>query len=187
MGKKKKDKTTGAEAATDFEHTEAALEKRAAKYVSTKDQKGAHAKARDFSYTQNREVSWLRFDNRVLDEAFDETVPLFERLKFVSIFGSNLDEWFMIRIGGLSDLTLLKHQPRENKSNQTPSEQIDTVLGMLPDLIARQGRAFASIERSLAEHGLTRVSSEDLTDADRAQIKRTYDLSIAPIISPMRM
>ena len=185
MGKKKKDKTTGAEAATDFEHTEAALEKRAAKYVSTKDQKGAHAKARDFSYTQNREVSWLRFDNRVLDEAFDETVPLFERLKFVSIFGSNLDEWFMIRIGGLSDLTLLKHQPRENKSNQTPSEQIDTVLGMLPDLIARQGRAFASIERSLAEHGLTRVSSEDLTDADRAQIKRTYDLSIAPIISPM--
>ena len=185
MGKKKKDKTTAADSTTDFEHTEAALEKRAAKYVSTKDQKDAHAKARDFSYTQNREVSWLRFDNRVLDEAFDETVPLFERLKFVSIFGSNLDEWFMIRIGGLSDLTLLKHQPRENKSNQTPSEQIDTVLGMLPDLIARQGRAFASIERSLAEHGLTRVASEDLTDADRAQIKRTYDLSIAPIISPM--
>lgn len=184
MGKKK-DKTTAADSTTDFEHTEAALEKRAAKYVSTKDQKDAHAKARDFSYTQNREVSWLRFDNRVLDEAFDETVPLFERLKFVSIFGSNLDEWFMIRIGGLSDLTLLKHQPRENKSNQTPSEQIDTVLGMLPDLIARQGRAFASIERSLADHGLTRVASEDLTDADRAQIKRAYDLSIAPIISPM--
>lgn len=186
MGKKKnKDKATAADSTTDFEHTEAALEKRAAKYVSAKDQKDAHAKARDFSYTQNREVSWLRFDNRVLDEAFDETVPLFERLKFVSIFGSNLDEWFMIRIGGLSDLTLLKHQPRENKSNQTPSEQIDTVLGMLPELIARQGRAFASIERSLAEHGLTRVASEDLTDADRAQIKRTYDLSIAPIISPM--
>lgn len=185
MGKKKKDKTTAADSTTDFQHTEAALEKRAAKYVSTKDQKDAHAKARDFSYTQNREVSWLRFDNRVLDEAFDETVPLFERLKFVSIFGSNLDEWFMIRIGGLSDLTLLKHQPRENKSNQTPSEQIDTVLGMLPDLIARQGRAFASIERSLADHGLTRVASEDLTDADRVQIKRAYDLSIAPIISPM--
>ena len=102
------------------------------------------------SYTQNREVSWLRRTNRVLDEAFDETVPPFERLKFVShLRGSNLDEWFMIRIGGLSDLTLLKHQPRENKSNQTPSEQIDTVPGMLPDLIARQGRAFASIERSL--------------------------------------
>ena len=54
MGKKKKDKTTAADSTTDFEHTEAALEKRAAKYVSTKDQKDAHAKARDFSYTQNR-------------------------------------------------------------------------------------------------------------------------------------
>ena len=65
---------------------------------------------RDFSYTQNRELSWLRFDNRVLDEAFDESVPLFERLKFVSIFESNLDEFLMVRVGGLSDLAELKKQ-----------------------------------------------------------------------------
>lgn len=57
----------------------------------------------------NRELSWLRFDNRVLDEAFDETVPLFERLKFVSIFESNLDEFLMVRVGGLSDLAELKN------------------------------------------------------------------------------
>ena len=75
----------------------------------------------DTSYTQNREVSWLRFNNRVLDEAFDETVPLFERLKFVEIFGSNLNEWFMIRVGGLSDLASLKHEPVDNKSGLTPS------------------------------------------------------------------
>ena len=81
----------------------------------------------------------------------------------------------MICIDGLSDLTLLKHQPRENKSNQTPSEQIDTVLGMLPDLIARQGRAFASSRGALPSTA-SRVSSEDLTDVDRAHIKRTYDL-----------
>ena len=60
---------------------------------------------RDFSYTQNRELSWLRFDNRVLDEAFDETVPLFERLKFVSIFESNLDEFLMVRSGGAQKTT----------------------------------------------------------------------------------
>ena len=76
---------------------------------------------RDFSYTQNRELSWLRFDNRVLDEAFDETVPLFERLKFVSIFESNLDEFLMVRVGGLSDLAELKKQPVDNKSNDSES------------------------------------------------------------------
>ncbi len=71
--------------------------------------KAAQKPPRDFSYTQNRELSWLRFDNRVLDEAFDETVPLFERLKFVSIFESNLDEFLMVRVGGLSDLAELKN------------------------------------------------------------------------------
>ena len=65
---------------------------------------------RDFGYTQNREISWLRFDDRVLDEAFDEQVPLFERLKFCEIFDSNLNEWFMIRVGGLSDLATLKNR-----------------------------------------------------------------------------
>ena len=94
----------------------------------------------DFSYTQNRELSWLRFDDRVLDEAYDETVPLFERLKFVAIFESNLDEFFMVRVGGLSDLATLKRQPRDNKSNLTPSEQVAAIRAALPPLMERAGR-----------------------------------------------
>ncbi len=125
-----------------------ALEKAAAEFAddaTEKDEEGGRRK-RDFSYTQNRELSWLRFDSRVLDEAFDETVPLFERLKFCAIFGSNLDEWFMIRIGGLSDLASLKNQPRDNKSNRTPAEQLDDVFAALPADVARQQEALALVE-----------------------------------------
>ena len=149
-----------------------ALEKAAAAFAddaTEKDETGARRK-RDFSYTQNRELSWLRFDSRVLDEAFDETVPLFERLKFCAIFGSNLDEWFMIRIGGLSDLASLKNQPRDNKSNRTPAEQLDDIFAALPADVARQQEALALVEGELAAHGLARV---------------TPDAYLAPIISPM--
>lgn len=139
----------------------------------------------DFSYTQGREVSWLRFDERVLDEALDETVPLFERMKFVSIFGSNLDEWFMVRIGSLSDLARLKRQPRDIRSNETPSEQIDHALSILPTLLRKQAAAFSGIEANLAGAGLTRVQTGDLTDIDLRQIAQYYKHNIAPIISPM--
>lgn len=138
----------------------------------------------DFSYTQNREISWLRFNDRVLDEAFDETVPLFERLKFVSIFGSNLDEWFMIRIGGLSDLNLLKHQPRDNKSNQTPAEQLREVFSVLPGYIEKQEKALDSIETQLSHRGLERVGFKNLTDNDKQVVEKFFEAHVAPIISP---
>ena len=70
----------------------------------------------DFSYTQDRELSWLRFNERVMEEARDESVPLFERLKFAAIFTSNLDEFFMIRVGSIYDLTLIKQTHVDTKS-----------------------------------------------------------------------
>ncbi len=87
-----------------------------------------HGKKRDMSYTQNRELSWLRFDERVLAESLDETVPLFERLKFIAIFESNMHEFLMVRMGGLSSLATLKRQPRDNKSGMTPSDQVGAVF-----------------------------------------------------------
>lgn len=196
LAKKLKKTTKMLAEATDSEVSREALLRRAEKLERKLEKaRKAHGRLhgerdedereRPFDYTQNREVSWLRFDDRVLDEAFDETVPLFERLKFVSIFGSNLDEWFMVRIGGLSDLALLKHQPRDSRSGETPAEQIENVLGVLPSLIERQGQIFSDIETSLASAGLTRVAAEDLTDADLNRIAQFFDTRIAPIISPM--
>jgi polyphosphate kinase len=140
---------------------------------------------RDFSYTQNREVSWLNFDNRILDEALDPTVPLFERLKFVEIFGSNLDEWFMIRVGGLSDLARLKHQPRDNKSNQTPSEQLETVFSILPGLLERQASAWEQVTSELSANGLSYVAPEDYLEGDVEAVEHYYAQYVAPINSPL--
>ena len=140
---------------------------------------------RDFSYTQNREISWLRFDDRILDEAYDKTVPAFERLKFCEIVESNLDEWFMIRVGGLSDLASLKNQPKDNKSNMTPGEQLDAIFEALPPLVERHERGLAEVEAALAEKGLVRVSPADYTEADRTAVERHFERRLAPIISPL--
>ena len=140
---------------------------------------------RDFSYTQNRELSWLRFDNRVLDEAFDESVPLFERLKFVSIFESNLDEFLMVRVGGLSDLAELKKQPVDNKSNMTASEQVEAVVAELPGLLDRWESIFKSIEGKLDTLGVHRARVESLTPEERTFVTRYFQAYVSPVISPL--
>ena len=140
---------------------------------------------RDFSYTQNRELSWLRFDNRVLDEAFDESVPLFERLKFVSIFESNLDEFLMVRVGGLSDLAELKKQPVDNKSNMTASEQVDAVMAELPGLLTRWESIFKSIEGTLDTLGVHRARIDSLTPEEHTFVTRYFQAYVSPVISPL--
>lgn len=164
-----------------------ALERAAAKFadVATETDESGHVRKRDYSYTQNRELSWLMFDNRVMNEAFDPEVPLFERLKFCEIFDSNLEEWFMIRVGGLSDLATLKNQPKDNKSHKTPAGQLDAIFEALPPLVERHAAGFAQVEAELRDKGLVRLGASELAQEDVAQLSRYFEAHLAPIISPM--
>ena len=164
-----------------------ALERAAAEFadVATETDESGHVRKRDYSYTQNRELSWLMFDNSVMNEAFDPEVPLFERLKFCEIFDSNLEEWFMIRVGGLSDLATLKNQPKDNKSHKTPAGQLDAIFEALPPLVERHAAGFAQVEAELRDKGLVRLGASELAQEDVAQLSRYFEAHLAPIISPM--
>lgn len=84
-------------------------------------------KTETLEYTQNRELSWLRFNQRVLEEAQDESVPLMERMKFVAIFTSNLDEFFMIRVGSLYDMAVADSKKQDIRSGMTPKQQLEEI------------------------------------------------------------
>ena len=97
----------------------------------------------DIRYTGDRELSWLRFNERVLEEAGDEGVPLFERLKFTSIFTSNLDEFFMIRVGGIYDMSLAKRTYVDKKSGLTPQEQLAAIFKAAAPLYKQRDKVYA--------------------------------------------
>ena len=98
-----------------------------------------------YSYTQSRELSWLRFNRRVLEESGDNTVPLLERLKFISIFTSNLDEFFMVRVGSLFDLSLVSPDEIDNKTGLTPAGQLDQIYHVIPGLIEIKNHLYREV------------------------------------------
>lgn len=137
------------------------------------------------SYTQNRELSWLQFNKRVLDEACDDSVPLYERLKFISIFTSNLDEFFMVRVGSLTDLALVAPTAMDNKSHLTPQEQLDLVYDAVRPLIQQRDAVYAQVMASLAERGVVERRYADLTDEESEHMDQLFETAIRPFLSPV--
>ncbi len=132
---------------------------------------------------ENRELSWLRFNERVLEEAEDERVPLCERLSFLSIFQSNLDEFFMVRIGSLHDQMLLDKEARENKTRMTPGEQIDACISRIRELCHRRDRTYAALLEQLNEQGVSIVNFREISQESSAYLKEMFRREFLPLLS----
>ena len=134
--------------------------------------------------TQNRQLSWLRLNDRVLSEAMDETVPLLERLKFLEIFTSNLDEFFMIRVGSLFDLLHANEDRIDSKSGMTPLEQLRKIFEAVGPLYRKREQIFDQVERQLRLHDIAHLAFSELEDGERKCVKQFFKASAAPILSP---
>ena len=132
---------------------------------------------------ENRELSWLRFNERVLEEAEDERVPLCERLSFLSIFQSNLDEFFMVRIGSLHDQMLLDKESRENKTHLTPGEQIDACLERIRELCHRRDRTYAALLERLHEQGVSIVNFREISEESSSYLREMFRREFLPLMA----
>lgn len=133
-------------------------------------------------FYDNRELSWLKFNARVLEEARDETTPLFERLRFVQIFCSNLDEFFMIRVGSLHDKLLYEPKDRENKTNMNAKEQLSAIAKRVKALLPIKDEAYSEIMQGLSAYGVEHINEDALTPEEDAFLKAYFMREIRPLL-----
>lgn len=132
----------------------------------------------------NRELSWLKFNERVLEEAENTKVPLCERLSFAAIYQSNLDEFFMVRVGSLIDQELLGKGERENKTQMTAQEQIRAILPRVQELNTRKDIVYTQIMHSLEKQGVRLVDFHKITQQESARLRAYFQAEIEPLLSP---
>ena len=132
----------------------------------------------------NRELSWLKFNERVLEEAENPENPLCERLTFASIYQSNLDEFYMVRVGSLVDQMLLAKDIRENKTNMTPEEQLDAILARTKKLNRKRDVVYEEIMENLEQYGIHMLNFHKIEKEDRNYLERYFEAEVAPVISP---
>lgn len=146
--------------------------------------KSAAGDVRDYSCTQSRELSWLRFNRRVLEEAGDETVPLLERLRYLAIFTGNLDEFFMVRVGSLFDLAAISPDSADSKTGLTPEGQLEQIYRVIPGLIRRKESLYAAVTTQLRQAGVWDLAFDELTPGERKLALQYLKAQVQPILSP---
>lgn len=136
------------------------------------------------NYTQNRELSWLKFNERVLEEAKDPAVPLLERMKFVAIFTSNLDEFFMIRVGSLFDMAQTDASAKDSRSGMTAQEQLKKIFEAVAPLYKERDKTYAEIKKQLHPYGVCGLDFKELEQSEKKYVKKYFKDQILPILSP---
>ena len=132
----------------------------------------------------NRELSWLKFNERVLEEAENPKVPLCERLTFASIYQSNLDEFFMVRVGSLIDQMLVAKDSRDNKTHMTPKEQIQAILPQVEILNRRKDEVYGKLMEKIEKYGVCLVDFSKITEEENKFLEAYFDMEISGLISP---
>ena len=146
-------------------------------------------KEQDFKkpeYYENRELSWLKFNHRVLNEARDKSIPLLERLKFVSITSSNLDEFFMVRVASLKDMVHANYK-KKDIAGMTASEQLEKINERTRELVTLQYNTYnRSLVPLMHQHGIVVMDAfEDLSEAQAAFVDRYFEDNVYPVLTPM--
>nr|WP_076777562.1 polyphosphate kinase 1 [Lachnoclostridium phocaeense] len=135
-------------------------------------------------YTQNRELSWLKFNQRVLEEAQDPSVPLLERMKFVAIFTSNLDEFFMIRVGSLFDMAATDPKTVDSRSGMTPAQQLEKIYEAGAPLYKERDKTYGEIKKQLHPYGVCGLDYKELEQSEKKYVKKYFKEQVLPILSP---
>ena len=136
------------------------------------------------NFSQNRELSWLKFNRRVLEEAQDITVPLLERMKFVAIFTSNLDEFFMIRAGSLFDMAHADPKAKDSRSGMTPDEQLEKIFEAVAPLYKERDKIYSDIQKQLRPYGVCGLNYKELEQQEKKYVKKHFKEQILPVLSP---
>jgi len=138
----------------------------------------------DYSFTQNRELSWLKFNLRVLEEAEDDSVPLLEQLKFISIFTSNLDEFYMVRCGSLYDLSLINENYVDNKTGWDAQEQLNAIYDRTTHLYKKRDEVYRCVSSKLKEKGIFELDFDDMSKGEVKYFKEYFMNYVFPVLSP---